>query len=249
MKSFFNRDYVENFVRYHKKTIIKVVAGFMLFVTAFLVFCIRDYENEGNEFRLIDNVDEETIEVNNQNFIAKEKANKSNDSEEEIDKDKENKKIYVDISGAVEKPYVYEMQSGSRVYEAIELAGGLKNDADVSNLNLAQVLKDEDKIVIFTNDEIEEGNVNELTKNTTCSIVQSQNDSQGDMNINSQNLININTATSEDLQTITGIGPSTAEKIISYRGEHGKFDKIEDIMNVSGIGEKTFKKFKSKITV
>lgn len=245
MKCFLNRDFVENFIRYHKKTIIKVVAGFVLFAAAFFVFCIRDSRDNNNDFKLITNVDSE---IQNQEQIEETITTGAISDEEK--ESTQPKKIYVDIAGAVKKPYVYEIHEGARVYEIIELAGGLEDDADISNLNLAQIVKDEDKITVFTKSQIASGNVEEPIKNNNSSTVYqsgSSNEYQNQAAIDG--LININTATSTELQTITGIGPSTSEKIISYREEHGQFKKIEEIMNVSGIGEKTFAKFKSKITV
>lgn len=241
MKCFLNRDYVENFIRYHKKTIIKVVAGFVLFAAAFFVFCIRDHEDTKDEFDLISSTDV-------QNQIEESVTTKAVETGEK-EKNKPDK-IYIDISGAVGKSNVYEMKEGARVYEAIELAGGLNPDADVSNLNLAQILKDEDKITVSTKNQIERGTAETpLTNNKVSTITNVNNSSVQENQWVSTGMININTAGSEELQTISGIGPSTAEKIISYRGEHGRFKKIEELMNVSGIGEKTFAKLKSKITV
>lgn len=252
MKCFLNRDYVENFIRYHKKTIIKVVAGFVLFATAFFVFCIRDDKVESNEFKLINGSDSDIqsqsdSDIQSQNKIIEIVTSKSIDIKEEISKPQ---KIYVDISGAVENPYVYEMEEGTRVYEVIELAGGLKEDADISNLNLAQILKDEDKITISTKSQISNGIAEESIKSSNSLATSNIEGEYGKKDeFNSEKLININTATAMELQNITGIGPSTADKIISYREEHGDFKKIEDIMNVNGIGEKTFTKFKNKIMV
>lgn len=252
----FNRDFIENFIRLHKKSIIKAVAGFTLFAIAFAVFCIRDFNGEYEEFNLVSNEsafneDIKTIDYSEKNLEA------DTDSQGEIQKDEtgaptEKKMIYVDVSGSVEKPYVYEMPEGSRVYEAVAMAGGFKDDADTDGLNLAQVLIDEDKITVPSKSEVK--------KEAGGAVKQNYVENKGSQNVtnirneknnenNSSELININTATSAQLQSITGIGPSTAEKIISYRQEHGNFNKIEDLMKVSGIGQKTFTKFKNKITV
>ncbi len=243
MKCFLNRDYVENFIRYHKKTIIKVAAGILLFAATFFVFCIRDHEGPTKEFHLMNGSEVQQQKADSAG------AEEASDSQTEEKATAVKSKIYIDIGGAVHKPYVYEMQEGARVYEAIELAGGLTAEADVSSLNLAQVLKDEDKIMIYTKKQMEEGSMEDSIKNNKVSQIAGGNTSRQFDTDSSQGLININTAGSDALQTITGIGPSTAEKIISYRQEHGSFKKIEDLMNVSGIGQKTFDKLKSKITV
>jgi competence protein ComEA len=134
--------------------------------------------------------------------------------------------IIVDVSGEVNKPGIIKLPADSRVYQAIELAGGLKKSAESKNINLAAFLIDGEKIYV--------GKVGD-------EALQS--------GLNAKGLVNINTANSETLQTISGIGPSTAEKIISYRDSKGRFNKIEDIKNISGIGEKTFEKLKMKICV
>ncbi|QIB69392.1 hypothetical protein Ami103574_08655 [Aminipila butyrica] len=249
MKCFLNRDYVENFVRYHKKEIVKVAIGFSLFMAAFFVFCFRDSEEKQEEFSLISGSSQQVQE----NEVERDSVTVAGIQEEVVSE--KPKKIYIDISGAVEKPYVYEMQEGDRVYEAIALAGGLLADADISTLNLAQALKDEDKITIYTKEQIQKGQTEmPIQKGENSGITNGGSSSQPASGSqaglrNSSGMVNLNTANSEALQTINGIGPSTAEKILVYRTEHGSFKKIEELMNVSGIGEKTFAKLKDKITV
>lgn len=168
----------------------------------------------------------------------------------------EKQDIILHIAGAVNSPKVVMLKEGSRVFEAIDEAGGLKDNADSQNLNMAAKLKDGDKLYIpfegeFAEDKkLNQGNLNVVTdmKNKgymaeTESIlgVSSAPSSSADQ------LININTATSEQLQTLTGVGPSTAEKILTYRNTQGEFKNIEDLKNVSGIGDKTFQKFMDKI--
>ena len=148
--------------------------------------------------------------------------------------DKAGSVIYVDVDGQVERPGVYELSSGSRVYEAIEKAGGLKSSADTSGINQAEPVKDGQKILIP-----KKGSDKAASRKTGGSAA--KNEGQGK--------ININTADSAELQTIVGIGPVTAEKIIDYRDQNGNFDKIEDIKNVSGIGDKTFEKMANDICI
>ncbi len=139
------------------------------------------------------------------------------------------KEYYVDISGCVKTPGIYKIKDGARLFEVIELAGGLTENADYNGFNQAEKIEDGDKIIIpskqdLLDDEVSGGTV-------------------------SSGKINLNTADITKLQEIPGIGPSTAEKIISYRQNNGRFHKIEDLLNISGIGEKTFAKMEDKITV
>lgn len=148
--------------------------------------------------------------------------------------------IYVDIGGEVKTPIMAELPEGSRVDDAIKAAGGLTEKADMTDVNRAAFLEDGEKIyipaVIEEADVLSDGNELE-TANGGSGI--SHQDSR----------VNINTADSAELQTLTGIGPATAQKIIDYRQENGRFSSPEDIKNVSGIGDKTFEKFKDNIKV
>jgi competence protein ComEA len=139
-------------------------------------------------------------------------------------------KIIVDVAGAVNNPKVVELEAESRVADAIAAAGGLTEDADTSHINQAAVLNDGEKIYIP-----EEG----------------EDDLSGDTSsvFNDASKIDINTATSEELQTLNGIGPATAEKIISYRSDVGYFKSIDELKNVDGIGDKTYEDLKDDIMV
>lgn len=145
--------------------------------------------------------------------------------------------IFVDICGAVRSPGVYRLQEGARVYEAIRLAGGLREDADPNTVNQAQKLTDGAKIRIYT--------VEEAAKANTLGDEASY--PAGEMA--AEQKINLNTAGAAQLCELPGIGESRAADIIAYRTEHGVFKDIEEIMNVSGIKEATFNKIKDKIAV
>lgn len=136
--------------------------------------------------------------------------------------------IFVHISGEINYPGLLKLKKGQRLYEAIEMAGGVTKDADLDSINLAMVLADEDKIYI---PKIGESAPEFL------------------LNIDSGNSkINLNRATKEDLMSLDGIGDKTAEAIIKYRDENG-FNEIEDIMKVPGIGKGKFYKIKDDITL
>lgn len=157
-----------------------------------------------------------------------------------------NKKMYVDIKGSVKNPGVYEFKENDRVIDAINYAGGLNKYANTSNINLSQKLSSEMVIYVFSNKEIEDG-----SKVSSCSTICEVNvievNNCVDEN-NSSDKININNATLEELMTLTGIGESKAKNIIAYR-EKEKFKTIEDIKNISGIGDVLFEKIKDRIIV
>jgi len=150
--------------------------------------------------------------------------------------------IAVYVSGAVKNPGVYALPVDSRVEDAIQIAGGFAENANDQSLNLAAQLQDGVQIWVPTHqaqESLEPGNNSGAVES---SVKQSPLVMPGQM-------ININTATQEELETLSGIGPVTAQKIITYRETEGLFIGIEDIQKVSGIGPTTFEKIKDQITV
>ena len=138
--------------------------------------------------------------------------------------------IQVHIAGEVKNPGLFKLEDGARINDAVEAAGGFTDNADKDSLNLAKVVEDGEQIVVPA-----KGGGNAETGASSSA----QNNGK----------VNINTADLATLQTWSGVGPSTAQKMIDYRNANGKFKTIEDLKKVSGIGEKTFAKFKDKICV
>lgn len=165
--------------------------------------------------------------------------------------EKINDNIYVDIKGYVKKPGVYEVNDHMTVNDVIKKAGGLKKNATTDNINLSKKVSDQMVIIVSSKKVIKEKNNNVITindaliKNEESALITTNEVT----NINTENnFININTATIDELLNIPGIGKSKADAIISYR-EKEKFNTIEDIKNVSGIGDALFEKIKEYITV
>ncbi|MDR2771182.1 MAG: helix-hairpin-helix domain-containing protein, partial [Clostridiales Family XIII bacterium] len=160
--------------------------------------------------------------------------------------------IVVDVGGAVQNPAVLILPAGSRVYEALDSAGGLLPQADMSEINRATVLRDGDRIYIPSREEVAAktpvpqsaggGAGAGITNAATAGETQAAGGG-------ADGPVNINTADSAELQKLNGVGPSTAQKILEYREAHGRFARIEDIKNVSGIGDKTFEKLKDRLAV
>ena len=154
---------------------------------------------------------------------------------------------YVDVKGSVKNPGVYEFKENDRVIDAIKLAGGLTKNADTSNINLSKKLKSEMVIVINTKSELK--NNNNLTCDAVCTreVIEVNNCIETENKTNDK--ININTADINKLTELDGIGESKAKTIIEYRTTNGLFKNIEDIKNISGIGESLYNKIKDKITI
>jgi competence protein ComEA len=158
--------------------------------------------------------------------------------------------IVVDVGGAVQNPTVLLLPEGSRVYEALESAGGLLPQADMREINRATVLKDGDRIYIPSREEVAAKTPVPVSAGGGAGTgVTNAATSPAGATVGTAAPININTADSAELQKLSGVGPSTAQKILDYRETHGRFARIEDLKNVSGIGDKTFEKLKDKISV
>lgn len=164
----------------------------------------------------------------------------------------------IDIKGAIKNPGVYTIDSNSNVNDVIKLAGGLTKEADTSLINLAKKVTDEMVIIVYTKEEVKNSNlVNTVIKVVEKECVCPNIENDGCLNTEIQDnitnkedgkLININTATKEELLTISGIGESKANNIIKYRETNGKFNSIEDIKNVDGIGDNLYETIKIYIT-
>ena len=156
---------------------------------------------------------------------SKNKARKSSEYDEHI---------IVDISGEINKPGVYKLRPGTRVYELIEQAGGLSEMANADVINRASTVSDGQKIVI-------------PSKASTGQDMKQSGDA--DCSSNASGLVNINQADQKQLESIAGIGPSMAKRIIEYRNSNGFFGSIDELMNVKGIGAKKFDKIKTYVTI
>ncbi len=173
-----------------------------------------------------------------------------------------NKTIQVDIKGAVKTPGVYEMDTNSRVQDLILKSGGLLENAYVNTINLSKKLEDEMVVIIYTNEEIntfleEETRIMKQENTCVCPKVENNvcikeattNKPTANKEDNATKKVSLNNGTKEDFETLSGIGSSKANAIIEYRNEHGKFNTIEEIKNVSGIGDATFEKIKENLTL
>ncbi|MGN1167024.1 MAG: helix-hairpin-helix domain-containing protein [Lachnospiraceae bacterium] len=199
----------------HRSNKIKCV----IFCVVLLVFAgsaggCKSEEEKAQQFTSVDMIPEE-------------------EKNEEISSSDEEGVIYVDVCGQVNAPGVYELSEDSRVFEAIEKAGGMTEKAAVSSLNQAEKLCDGQQIYVPSREEVQN------TADDRGSAPQQQQTGK----------ININTATKEELMTLNGIGEAKAEAIIRYRSEQGKFHTIEDIKKIEGIKDGVFNKVKDQITV
>ena len=221
-----------------QKKIIAIIL-IILVVIAYYYFYLKDTTEE---------ISNQNLEINNT-----QESNQTNQTGKESEET-----IVVHVSGAVNIEGIVELEAGSRIANAIEKAGGVKENADMTDINLAYPLEDGMKIHIPTKEETgaNKNNENTLAESYVTSSSggvnskEATNSTQGNSTTStSSKKVNINTASQEELDSLPGIGPSIASKIIDYREQNGKFNSVEEIKEVSGIGEAKYEKIKDSITI
>lgn len=258
---------MNNFNNLNKKQKILIIVFVLILLGGILYYV---YGRDRQE--LIPYDEENLIEDNNKMENNPENNLEDGNNKEETELEMESEmfsdtEIVVYVTGAVRKEGVYGLKPNSRVADAIDKAGGVNEEADISDLNLAYKLEDGIKIKIPTKKEVEEARKNaseddkeELSNKWITNGIGSVNGNNNNVNkkyaenTNSStsqkvNKVNINTATQEELETLPGIGPAIAQKITAYRKEKGKFSNIEQIKEVNGIGESKYTEIKEFITV
>ena len=225
-----------DFIKKYKYLILSGIVILLIVVGGILVYVFKDGKEENNNNENIVSIIKEQEQVENQPEIVKEEN------------------ITVDVKGEVINPGVYKLPVGSRVIDAIEISGGVTKRADTSMLNLSKVLSDENVIVVgnkYSTQTVKyiEKECNCPSSNDVCvnddTVIGTSNES----NKNENTKISINKASKEELMNLSGIGESKALDIIDYRSKNGLFKSIEDLKQVSGIGDKLFEKIKDQITM
>lgn len=210
-----------------------------LLIALWLVIGMRQEKSAFPSFEE-DGIVSENNEGEEKSWLAQEESS----NEEPLEA--ENVIIYVDIKGAVVYPNVYALPSGSRLFDAIEMAGGLLPNAATASLNQAQLLSDQLLVYIYSLEELETeqfGEVREFPPTLVSPIETAAGVEEETL------LVNLNTATTDELQTLPGIGPKKADAIILYREQNGSFSNIESLIEVKGIGVKIFEQLAPLIRV
>ena len=262
------KNFIINFIKNNlKDKKLLIIICICVFIIVF--FIIKAYDNhllekEENSFVLDVNneIDSNTKEESKNNVEDEDLSSDKIEAEVEIENKTENvdkeiieeDKICIYITGEVNNSGVYYLENGSRIIDAINLAGGTTNNANLSKINLAYVLEDGMKINIPSNNDLKNNpNFEYITKasgdgaNDVVKNIDNESDSL--KSSDKIDVVNINTASQTELETLPGIGPSLALKIIKYREENGDFKSVEDIKNVSGIGDSRFENIKEYIVV
>ncbi len=211
---------------FSKENLMKYIVGVIISIVFLSVFVIYNLSSKVSNIEILSLSDS----------IHKGSEHTFSDTDVYLDMPTEN--IFVEIKGEVLNPDVYEIEKGSIVKDLIVMSGGLTNDGDISNINQARELQNGECITVLSKQEILESKIVDVVYETT------DNNSYG-----RDFMININTASKDELKTLSDIGDGLADSIIQYREENGPFKIIDDVKNVSRIGNKTFEKFKDRIKV
>ncbi|MGM9934142.1 helix-hairpin-helix domain-containing protein [uncultured Clostridium sp.] len=222
----------ESILKYKKIGLIAVLV--IVILSSILI-----YNTSG--FKQLNKNDNESIFVDDENNTSDEGLQNNNYKDDSsylnsaAENKLQNKTIIVEIKGQVKNPDVYTLDENSIINDLITLAGGVTENADLSSINRAKKLQNHEMIYIADKNE--------------ASIAQNSMADPSEHSVMSESLVDINTAEAEQLKTLNGIGDSKAKSIIEYREQNGGFKSIEEIKNVTGIGEKMFEKIKDNITV
>ena len=184
--------------------------------------------------------------LNLNEMLVEENREEVNQEIDEVKEKEEVGNIVVHITGAVKKKGILRLPEGSRISDAIEAAGGETKEADLDSINLAYVLEDGQKIYIPSQEDKEN---NEQKQYITTESGDTTNIKENSKIEGENEKVNINTANQSELETLPGIGPSLASRIIEYREQNGKFNSIEELKNVKGIGDAKFEDLKNSATI
>ena len=233
----------------NKKRIIISIVLLVALVIGFVIYIFNTNENYSTLDLENDIVVESGEDVDNGKENSMQSADSTKDTDDDNDIDNKNQttegvvEIAVHITGEVKKQGLIYLKEGSRVADAIEKAGGETKNADLSQINLAYVLQDGQKIYVPNkNEKISQY----ITENSGNNDTERSNTSNSDKE---DKKVNINTANQSELDSLPGIGPSIAQKIIDYREENGNFKNIEELQNVKGIGDAKYEEIKDMVTV
>ena len=202
------------------------------------VIALENSMQDGKEQENVSDKQEEPGKING--------SQGEDDNRNSVPEQEQGMEIAVHICGAVKRPGVYYLKEKQRVYEGIQKAGGFREDAAEDYLNQALFLEDGMKIVVPTKDEVKELESLEQVNGADRFLQEADNGSKTETK---EKKVDLNTADEALLCTLPGIGESRAKSILAYRKEHGAFQKVEDIMNVSGIKEAAYEKIKDYVTV
>ncbi len=225
-----------------KVKLISFFVFFLLIISSIIVYKSNIFKDDIYVVSKNNSSNEKTHAIEKE---VKNEDNAHNKVVKDTDKNFQNNKITIYISGAVNRPGIVTIESDKRLYDAVELLGGTTKEADLNGVNLSVRLEDEQHYIIP-----KIGETISVTSNDSSNNPNLKNEPKSESkNISNESKVNINIATIEELDSLPGVGEATANKILQHREENGQFNSIEDIKNVNGIGDKKYENIKDLICV
>ncbi len=222
----------------------KIIGALSILILS-IIFLVAGYiinHNKEEEYKEVFLDEQQYFQSQNSKGNGEDENTENKDSNNKDSENQENindSKIVVDIKGAVKAPKEYELKAGSRVRDLIEIAGGLTPEADEEKIYFSKILEDEQCIKIYK--------IGEEVLDSEIEVEEQQEKGTGA--VDSKGKININKATVDELMTIPGIGQVKAQSIVDYRNENGKFNSVDELTNITGIGVKTLEKLRDKVDI
>lgn len=222
----------------------KIIGALSILILS-IIFLVAGYiinHNKEEEYKEVFLDEQQYFQSQNSKGNGENENTENKDSNKQDSENQENvndSKIVVDIKGAVKAPKEYELKAGSRVRDLIEIAGGLTPEADEEKIYFSKILEDEQCIKIYK--------IGEEVLDSEIEVEEQQEKGTGA--VDSKGKININKATVDELMTIPGIGQVKAQSIVDYRNENGKFNSVDELTNITGIGVKTLEKLRDKVDI
>lgn len=222
----------------------KIIGALSILILS-IIFLVAGYiinHNKEEEYKEVFLDEQQYFQSQNSKGNGENENTENKDSNKKDSENQENvndSKIVVDIKGAVKAPKEYELKAGSRVRDLIEIAGGLTPEADEEKIYFSKILEDEQCIKIYK--------IGEEVLDSEIEVEEQQEKGTGA--VDSKGKININKATVDELMTIPGIGQVKAQSIVDYRNENGKFNSVDELTNITGIGVKTLEKLRDKVDI
>ena len=227
----------------NKKILVIIICIVCLIGIGILLWMSKDLYHNADSIDVLEAMEEEIGENNTNN------ANQVEQENLDVNEIEETEKIAIHITGEVKKKGILYLDKGSRIADAIEAAGGATKNANLDQVNLAYILEDGQKIYIPNKNEKLEAGAYIIANSGNNVVVEEGKSNSNTSTKGVDEKVNINSANQTELETLPGIGPSLAQRIIEYRESNGNFEKIEDVQNVKGIGDSKYSNIKEKICI
>lgn len=229
-----------------RNIVILAIVIMMITIIGIIVICIN-YKSEYTSIDMLEEMEENLVHENTEEGKSVNHVeNKSQNTEGTGDNEEI---IAIHITGEVKKPGIIYLKKGARIVDAIKEAGGATKNANLDRVNLAYILSDGQKIYIPNKNEKDEGKEYIIANSGENILLEEGNSNTRESLKGVDGKVNINDAKQTELETLPGIGPSLAQRIIEYRENNGKFQKIEDLQNVKGIGDSKYSNIKDNVCI